>query len=355
MYMRGFIAAFPENPVNQVDINSNQTDALSPAAHEILAFEQGRRPTPSSSFAATATHDAADRLRMLKPEQLLTKPVASLPDAKGLLAGLWLWHDWLDSSHTISQDIHTPTGSFWHAIMHRREGDFCNAKYWYARCQRHPTLAAMAPTPTTSSIPCRPTSACCGSSGMGWDPTPSSTSPKRLITVQPIPDTMPRSCFRSSNGDCYSITACVRRRGNEAPHFSGDGPGFATALSQWDLSTPAYVRGLCSIRRKFIGRRPVTLGGGFGRCQTSTATLPSPPATRPSPSRPADRGARIGPRSRSLVRRRPVGSLIRSRAPSSTSTKFGKAPVARPPTGSSVSASRCPSQRPGCSTRSSAR
>jgi hypothetical protein len=38
--------------------------------------------------------------------------------------------------------------SFWHAIMHRREGDFSNSKYWYARCASHPsmqTLAVQAP------------------------------------------------------------------------------------------------------------------------------------------------------------------------------------------------------------------
>src|SRR3712207_2605643 len=88
--------------------------------------------------------DAAERLRALTPEQVLTKPLASLSDAKAILSGLWLWHDWLDSSHTISQDIHKPTGSFWHAIMHRREGDFSNAKYWYARCQDHPVLQSIA-------------------------------------------------------------------------------------------------------------------------------------------------------------------------------------------------------------------
>ena len=53
-------------------------------------------------------------------------------------AGVWLLHDYLDESHRISQNIETNSGSFWHAIMHRREGDFSNAKYWYARCREHP-------------------------------------------------------------------------------------------------------------------------------------------------------------------------------------------------------------------------
>jgi hypothetical protein len=79
-------------------------------------------------------------LEKLTPDQLFDRPVRSPNDAKAALAGLWLWHDWLDRSHEISQSVATPTGSYWHAIMHRREGDFSNAKYWYARCRRHPVL-----------------------------------------------------------------------------------------------------------------------------------------------------------------------------------------------------------------------
>ena len=46
-------------------------------------------------------------------------------------SGLWLLHNYLDESHQISQEISSATGSFWHGIMHRREADFSNAKYWF--------------------------------------------------------------------------------------------------------------------------------------------------------------------------------------------------------------------------------
>lgn len=55
-------------------------------------------------------------------------------------AGLLLWNDDLDSAHPIVQNIETPTGSFWHAIIHRREGDFSNARYWWRRTGAHPVF-----------------------------------------------------------------------------------------------------------------------------------------------------------------------------------------------------------------------
>jgi hypothetical protein len=63
--------------------------------------------------------------------------------ARACLAGLWLRFNHLDESHAISQAIHTPEGSFWHGIMHRREGDYGNAKYWFRRVGDHPVCEAL--------------------------------------------------------------------------------------------------------------------------------------------------------------------------------------------------------------------
>jgi hypothetical protein len=60
------------------------------------------------------------------------------------IAGAWLLHDFLDESHTISQHIDTAEGSLWHAIMHRREGDFANSKYWYRHVGNHPVFNMLA-------------------------------------------------------------------------------------------------------------------------------------------------------------------------------------------------------------------
>jgi hypothetical protein len=63
--------------------------------------------------------------------------------AQACLAGLWLRFDFLDESHSISQEIKAATGSFWHGIMHRREPDYDNAKYWFHRVPEHPVYAPL--------------------------------------------------------------------------------------------------------------------------------------------------------------------------------------------------------------------
>lgn len=60
--------------------------------------------------------------------------------ARCCLSAIWLLHDDLEQSHTISQGLPSAEGSFWHGIMHRREGDFSNAKYWFRKVGDHPVF-----------------------------------------------------------------------------------------------------------------------------------------------------------------------------------------------------------------------
>lgn len=71
------------------------------------------------------------------------QPIRDRQMAELCLAGAWLLADDLDASHAISQQIETASGSYWHAIMHRREGDFSNAKYWFRRVGEHPVYPAV--------------------------------------------------------------------------------------------------------------------------------------------------------------------------------------------------------------------
>src|SRR5262245_21627515 len=108
------------------------TDPLSATARQLLKLN----PDAYQSLVVRGYgfEPARQILRDLKPSQLIEANLPSPKSTQAMLAGLWLYHDWLDESHRISQSLDTPTGSFWHAIMHRRERDFSNSKYWYARC-----------------------------------------------------------------------------------------------------------------------------------------------------------------------------------------------------------------------------
>ena len=63
--------------------------------------------------------------------------------ARCCLSGLWLLHNFLEQSHRLAQEIPTSTGSYWHGIMHRREPDYSNSKYWFRRVGNHPVFARL--------------------------------------------------------------------------------------------------------------------------------------------------------------------------------------------------------------------
>jgi hypothetical protein len=123
-------------------IENNVTDMrpkfLSPLALKIL---DARTDAYRLLVVRDGTSEPARALLAgVKPKDLVSVPVVNQDDADAMLAGLWLWHDALNECHKIAQDLIGPTGAFWHAIMHRREGDFSNAKYWYARSADHRAL-----------------------------------------------------------------------------------------------------------------------------------------------------------------------------------------------------------------------
>lgn len=76
----------------------------------------------------------------------------AVPRRAGIAAGLWLYVDDLDRAHTVAQAMPDSTGSMWHGIMHRREGDFSNSLYWFRRASGHPVMAELAPEALVQAV-----------------------------------------------------------------------------------------------------------------------------------------------------------------------------------------------------------
>ena len=55
---------------------------------------------------------------------------------------LWLY-GFLDEAHRLTQQDSSSEGSYWHALVHRSEGDFSNALYWFRRAGAHPVQSRL--------------------------------------------------------------------------------------------------------------------------------------------------------------------------------------------------------------------
>ena len=78
------------------------------------------------------------------PEKALNEQLQNAGAGELLRAAILVWHDHLDSAHKIVQDIETRDGSYIHAIIHRREPDYSNAKYWFHRVGDHPCFSELS-------------------------------------------------------------------------------------------------------------------------------------------------------------------------------------------------------------------
>ena len=123
-------------------MNEFDPQAYGPVFAPLLAVD--RRRALDAGTPNRAGRAALDSLEIKPAFAHAVRAVADRDMAACSLSAVWLLHDFLDESHTISQRLKTASGSFWHAIMHRREGDFSNAKYWFRHVGGHPVFATLA-------------------------------------------------------------------------------------------------------------------------------------------------------------------------------------------------------------------
>jgi hypothetical protein len=92
----------------------------------------GLEPRPGTLDAAAVRKAVSSHAR----------PVAKspAPDRMRLLEGIaLLWHDCWNDAHEIAQAREGERDfDLLHAILHRREGDYPNAAYWFRKAGKHP-------------------------------------------------------------------------------------------------------------------------------------------------------------------------------------------------------------------------
>ncbi len=156
------------------DLDAN-TDPLSARGNELSAVRPDRYATLVVGMHATP---ADPTVLSLTPAELFAIPIKSYEYALFGVAAVLIYHDALDAAHRIVQlepdelrvrakasrgisdrlqqaqgsgtvqsaatdDELAATSAYLHAIIHRREGDFSNSRYWYRRCANHPILPTL--------------------------------------------------------------------------------------------------------------------------------------------------------------------------------------------------------------------
>jgi hypothetical protein len=118
---------------------AGMSDAVLAQIRWLLSANEPPELGPGPRAGVMSEQELTPKLAALFRDSKLSSPRQQL-----LRALILLWHDHLDASHSISQGIENADGSFVHAIMHRREPDAWNSKYWWRRVGKHQVFPEIA-------------------------------------------------------------------------------------------------------------------------------------------------------------------------------------------------------------------
>ncbi|WP_205880932.1 hypothetical protein [Limisphaera ngatamarikiensis] len=111
--------------------------------------------TPQAWFSLLETPTLPDLVAPAQPppvpaevESSCARLESSLPpgaaDPRAIRALILLWYDQWTRAHELVQALENRDGALVHALVHRREPDFWNSKYWWRRTGQHPAFTALA-------------------------------------------------------------------------------------------------------------------------------------------------------------------------------------------------------------------
>ncbi len=115
-----------------------------PAIADVIEKLEAGNPLPTLVPQKAWSTELTDALASTSVDELFQgESLKNNTFGDAIKSGLLLWNDALDESHNISQGLENQTGSYWHGIMHRREPDYSNSKYWFGRVGTHPIFPAL--------------------------------------------------------------------------------------------------------------------------------------------------------------------------------------------------------------------
>jgi len=192
---RGAILLDTSKPLPALNSNNDQPDQefvirtamQNPESVVLLSLDDSTSSSPLPSANASLPelapqHPGLDRnwlahlLRQLNPQKYFAGEGDDC-EAEAVLAGLLQVNGYLDESHNHSQSIQGEgqdvNGDYWHGIMHRREPDYGNGKYWFRRVGHHPCFDLLAPLAGQTLDECSSTDSANWQSRLsgpnGWD------------------------------------------------------------------------------------------------------------------------------------------------------------------------------------------